>query len=115
MLTKEAKVDNVLAAGITVMRKEESQEKHELKKQIVVITPKMIRSKEFETDMDLLLEIVESKNIVKISDAAKFFKTDLKKIESLAKILEEHSLLQIHYPTFGEIELRRVIKKEGMV
>ena len=112
ILASESKGDASLVAGITVVRKENSVNNPELKRPRVIITPKMIHSKEFETDMDLLLEIVESRSIVRLSDAAKFFKTDMKKIEGWAKILEEHGLLQIHYPTFGEIELRRITKKE---
>lgn len=111
MSIKSGKMDSSLASGITVVRKGETEKETEIKKPSLIITTKMVKSKEFETDMDILLDLVNTKNIVKLSDVSKFFNMEVKKVEVLAKILEEHDLLRVHYPTFGELELRKIEKK----
>jgi len=62
----------------------------------------------YETDLDRLLEMVEKYNVVALSEAAAIFKVDVQKIEEWARILESHNLLRVHYPAFGEPELRKV-------
>jgi len=113
-LSNLGKTDSDTTSGITVIQKIETIEE-EKKLPQVIITTKNVQSKEFETDIDLLLEIINKRKRVKILDIAKFFEQDIQSIMSLAKILEEHGLIQIHYPTFGDLELVAVQSKiEGM-
>lgn len=107
--SKEKNPDAALASSITIVPKDVID--RETKKSTPIREKKVIRSKEFETDMDLLIELVDAKEHIKLSDAAKFFNVSIKKIEELAKILEEHNLIKIHYPTFGEIELNKLRKE----
>ena len=60
-----------------------------------------------ETDFDKLVEYVNQKENVKLSQVAKIFKISAKTAEDWGKVLQNHSLVHIHYPTFGEPELRK--------
>lgn len=59
------------------------------------------------TAIDKLLELVEKKGSISIKDAAKVFNVSRSQIESWVKILEEHELIEVHYPPIGEPELRK--------
>ncbi|MFH0860474.1 MAG: DUF2226 domain-containing protein [Candidatus Altiarchaeota archaeon] len=65
------------------------------------------------TNIDKLYDIVNKDNVVKINDK---LSTQLKvpktQIEEWAMILEEHNLVELHYPTLGEPEIRKVEKKD---
>ncbi len=62
--------------------------------------------KKVKTKIDQLYELVESTGRVKINDllSAKL-KVSRTQIEAWAMILEEHELLELHYPTLGEAEI----------
>ena len=60
-----------------------------------------------ETDFDILVNYVNARETVKLSEVARMFKITVKKAEEWAKILESHGLLELHYPTFGEPELKK--------
>lgn len=60
------------------------------------------------TNLDILLDIVMTMGKVRIDDVARALRLDEKVVEELARILEENSLISVHYPAFGKIELRRV-------
>ncbi len=68
--------------------------------------------KVIETDFDSLYNLVLEKNKVKISEVAKMFKIDKKKAEEWVQILDEHGLVQIHYPPMGEPEIRKLVQNE---
>ena len=61
---------------------------------------------EMETDVDKILMVIKEKKKVKFSELAKMFNVSKQTIEEWAKILEDHGLAQIFYPTLGEPELR---------
>ncbi|MEK6933120.1 MAG: hypothetical protein AABW56_05005 [Nanoarchaeota archaeon] len=60
-----------------------------------------------KTDFDILVNYVNAREVVKLSEVARMFKINIKKAEEWAKILESHNLLELHYPTFGEPELKK--------
>lgn len=66
-------------------------------------------SSNVKTSMDQLLDMINDKGSVKISDAAKKLKIKDKQIEEWAKVLEEHGLIEVHYPAIG----KPVLKKKG--
>lgn len=70
-----------------------------------------------ETGVDKLLEIVEEKKNVTLKNIADELNLDGKIIEEWASILEEHDLIDMHYPIFGKPVLRikgyKVPKKKG--
>lgn len=66
----------------------------------------------YETNFDRLLIILGKYKSVKISVFAKAFHTDRQQIEEWAEILENHKLLEINYPFFGEPELRLIQKNK---
>ena len=68
--------------------------------------------KDTETDFDRLLLILQKYGKLRISDIRNAFGIEKGKAEEWAKILEENNLAYIHYPTFGEEELRIKEKKE---
>ncbi len=63
-----------------------------------------------KTDFDRLIDLVNAKGVIALADAAKALGHEKDQIEAWAKLLEEHGLLQIVYPTFGEIKLKAVKK-----
>ena len=62
---------------------------------------------DIETDFDKLVDLVNKAGVVKLSTVAKLFKINIKRAEEWAKILDEHSLLKLHYPAFGKPELKK--------
>lgn len=59
------------------------------------------------TSLDTLLDLIIKKGRIQLKDAAKVFSVTRAQIEEWAKILEEHDLIEIHYPPLGEPELRK--------
>ena len=62
-----------------------------------------------ETPIDELYEAVTNKGRITMEDAAKKFNVHASRIEEWAKILEEHGLIEIHYPALGKPELRKKV------
>ena len=60
-----------------------------------------------KTDFDRIIEFVDDKKDVSITDIAKHFNLPKEKIEEWAKILSEHNLIEIIYPTFGEARIKK--------
>lgn len=70
---------------------------------------KVIGGKKVETHIDSLLKIVRKKGSVRINNKlAKKLKVKKSQIEEWAIILENHDLVQLHYPTIGDPEIRSV-------
>ena len=65
----------------------------------------------FKTDVDIFYEYVLQHKKVKLSEAAAFLRVDAHILEEWGKILEEHNLVHIHYPAFGELEFH--LPKQG--
>ncbi|MBI2076075.1 MAG: hypothetical protein HYT72_02390 [Candidatus Aenigmarchaeota archaeon] len=62
---------------------------------------------ETKTPIDDLFELVMKNGKIKISDAAKRFGVFEARIEEWAKILENHGLIELHYPAMGKPEMRK--------
>jgi hypothetical protein len=67
------------------------------------------RQKRIETPLDELLELVMKKGSIRLSDAAKFFHVKESQLEEWARLLEEHDLMEIHYPTIGKPILKKKV------
>ncbi len=63
--------------------------------------------KSVETDFDKLLVLLGRFGRLKMSEIAEAFEIDRKKADEWAAILEENNLAVLHYPAFGEEELKR--------
>ncbi len=63
------------------------------------------RKGRYTTDIDLLYQLIKTNDCVPLSYAVKVIKVDKKRIEEWAKILEDHNLITINYPAWGEPEL----------
>ncbi|MBI2668034.1 hypothetical protein HYX17_04690 [Candidatus Woesearchaeota archaeon] len=59
----------------------------------------------YTTDIDILYNLIKINECIPLSYAAKSIKVDKKVIEEWAKILENHDLIVINYPAWGEPEL----------
>lgn len=59
-----------------------------------------------ETDIDKILVVIKERKKIKFGELQKMFSVDKSTIEQWAKILEDHGLAEIFYPTLGEPELR---------
>ena len=62
-----------------------------------------------KTSMDALLDLIAQTGSIKIPDAAKNLHVNDRQVEEWAHVLEEHGLIDVHYPTFG----KPVLKKKG--
>ena len=54
------------------------------------------------TDIDALHSYVLEKKTVSLADAAKRFKASKKNVEDWGRILEDHRMIEMHYPVAGE-------------
>lgn len=59
-----------------------------------------------ETEIDELYQLVRKEEKIPVAEAAEKFNVPQEKIEEWGKILEEHHLLDLHYPAFGHPTLR---------
>ena len=64
-------------------------------------------SKKVQTSMDALLDLIGEKGSIKLSAAAKKLKVKEKDVEEWARVLEEHELIEVRYPTFGSPILKK--------
>ena len=62
--------------------------------------------KTYTTEFDRLYDLVKINKTIKISAISKIFKIRKKEAEDWARILEEHELIDLHYPLLGEPELK---------
>lgn len=63
--------------------------------------------KTIETKIDHLIEIVERKGSINIPDLSRELNINPEQIEIWARILEEHGMIEIEYPTIGPPKLRK--------
>lgn len=72
-------------------------------------TSSEISGKKIETNIDKLYELVINENVIKINDTlSNQLNVEKTQIEEWAMILEEHNLVELHYPTIGEPEIRSI-------
>lgn len=93
--------------------KEIKEKKEEVKKEEVkTADTKAAEVKQtHQTDFDVLYNMIQQKGKIKISQAAKIFNVNKKRIEEWAEILETHGLIKMHYPPVGEPELMKLKEK----
>jgi hypothetical protein len=65
-----------------------------------------------ETDIDKLIKIIDKKKAINIGDLSKELNISIDRVESWAKILEDHGLIEIEYPIIGLPKLRKKTWKE---
>jgi len=121
----DAKEGPGLKPALEVSRKEERL--GELKeKRLKKIAQKMLSLKEkredgrkitegmkVETTIDKMYNMVTKKKVVRINDAlAKHLGVSKTQVEEWSMILEEHNLVELHYPAIGDPELRIIKDKE---
>ncbi len=61
-----------------------------------------------KTPIDELFDLISQKGIVSIKYAADRFNVHEAQIEEWAGILQDHGMIEIHYPVFGKPELKKV-------
>lgn len=85
------------------------------KKNITKVIKKVLGSKKdliiktsevYKTDIDRAYELIQEKGSINIKEVMKKFSINKKECEDWAEILEQNDLIEIHYPAFGEAELR---------
>ena len=59
----------------------------------------------YETDLDKLYKILAEKQKLTISEVARAFNISKSEAEEWGKIMRDHDLITMHYPTVGEPEL----------
>ncbi|MBI4173500.1 MAG: hypothetical protein HY519_02155 [Candidatus Aenigmarchaeota archaeon] len=59
-----------------------------------------------ETEVDRLYQLVRERKSIPIEMAASEFHVNTQKIEEWGRILEEHGMIELHYPAFGKAQLR---------
>jgi len=110
---EKKKLEKIRKSKEEILKKEKKlgkfqKNREEIEK--IIKTKKGLEPKaKYETDFDVLLALINKYERLKISDVAKIFGISIKKAEAWATILEQHDLLEIHYPAIGEPELK--IKK----
>jgi len=77
---------------------EENKEKYNVSKKDAVV---------HETEFDRLYNLIQEKGKVNLKDVMDLFKIDKKLAEKWAVILKKSGLIDIYYPTMGDIELRK--------
>jgi len=63
------------------------------------------KSNKYETEIDKLYMLIEEKEKITLNEVAKGFKIDSQLAEEWARILENHDLIDVNHPAFGEVEL----------
>jgi|TARA_Y100000310_G_scaffold340701_1_gene437408 hypothetical protein len=94
------------------LNKRKMPKKEETKKErLIEIKGMEIKREKYETDFDVLYKLVKRRGSIKLSEIEKYFGIDKKLAEEWCMILEGHSMLKLHYPPFGEPELK--VEKEA--
>lgn len=74
----------------------------------ILLPPQPTSPATVQTDIDKLHSLVLKYNQVAISDAAKILKTDGKRIEELAGILNKYGIAELYYPSVGHAIVRQI-------
>jgi CBS domain-containing protein len=63
--------------------------------------------KRTETEIDKLLKLIEEREKITVGEASKELEVPAVKIRAWGKVLQEHGLIEMHYPIFGDIVLMK--------
>ncbi|MCX6815725.1 MAG: hypothetical protein NT120_02650, partial [Candidatus Aenigmarchaeota archaeon] len=61
-----------------------------------------------QTPLDALLDLVMKRGKLNFAEAAKNFHVKEKQIEEWARILEDHNLIEMHYPAMGKPVMKKI-------
>jgi len=64
-------------------------------------------SSRIRTGLNILVNIVNKRGEIRLTDAAKMLDIDEESLENLVKILVDHKILEIHYSIVGDKILRK--------
>lgn len=88
------------------LKKKKVEYKVEEEKNVQEIKEALIKfSGTYETDLDKLYKILAEKQKLTISEVAKAFSISKSEAEEWGKIMRDHDLITMHYPTVGDPEL----------
>ncbi len=59
-----------------------------------------------ETNVDRLYAIIQAKGSMDMGEAARQFRVTEQKVEDWCRMLEDHGMIEIHYPPFGKAQIR---------
>lgn len=99
------KVRKVYKAKKIQYRVEEEQHIAEIKEELQKLPTTLSRGT-YETDFDRLYHLLAEKKKLTITEVAQGFTISRKEAEEWGKILQEQGLIELHYPTVGDLELR---------
>ena len=99
------KVRKVYKAKKIHYRVEEEQHIAEIKEELQRLPTTLTRGT-YETDFDRLYHLIAEKKKLTITEVAQGFSISRKEAEEWGKILQEQGLIELHYPTVGDLELR---------
>lgn len=68
----------------------------------IIIDGQEVKLKKYQTELDLLLEIINQKKSIGISEIQRMFSVPKDLVEEWGKILEEHGLIKLYYPALGD-------------
>ncbi|GEM_PF-3367202 len=99
------KVRKIYKAKRIKYRVEEEQHVAEIKQELEKQPLTLIRGT-YETDFDRLYHLISEKKVLTLTEVAQGFNVSRKEAEEWGKILKEQGLIELHYPTVGDLELR---------
>ena len=80
-----------------------------LEKEAKAPIKKIVEGMKVKTTIDKLYELIIAKDVVRINDElSKEIGVSKTQIEEWAMILEEHNLVELHYPAIGEPEIKKI-------
>lgn len=90
----------------------------------IIVDGQEVKLKKYQTEFDLLLEMINEKKSIPMSDIEKMFSVSKDLAEEWGRILEEHNLIKVYYPalgdplfranTFIEVKKKKVKKTDGL-
>ena len=90
----------------------------------IIVDGQEVKLKKYQTELDLLLEMINEKKSIPMSDIEKMFSVSKDLAEEWGRILEEHNLIKVYYPalgdplfranTFIEVKKKKVKKTDGL-
>ena len=68
----------------------------------IIIDGQEVKLKKYQTELDLLLEIINQKKSIGMSEIQRIFSVPKDLAEEWGRILEEHGLIKLYYPALGD-------------
>ena len=90
----------------TINVKNEKSVLDKIKKQVVA------KASKYETDIDKLYKLINEIGSITITEVAEGFGISKEQAEEWGKMLENHGLIELNYPTIGEMQLCKKKSKD---